>query len=137
MGPTYMYISEVEGKPGGATLNREIGFVSSSFSCCAWRACEWAGRSCQCVRGAECSSSRWPRLWEVVLLFAASLRTSGRGVDLGFKAKWIQIWTAPLSLRVFRVSFTNVLHGTRVYGLGFMANPLKTNVVHIMQEESY
>ena len=40
----------------GATLNREIGFVSSSFSFRAWRACERARRSCECVRGAECSS---------------------------------------------------------------------------------
>ena len=51
----------------GATLNREIGFVSSSFTFRAWRACERARRSCECVRGAECSSSRWPQLWEVLL----------------------------------------------------------------------
>ena len=61
-------------------------------------------------------------------LFAASLRSSGRGVYVGFKAKWVQIWTALLSLRVFYVGFMKVLHKTRVYGMGFMANPLKTHV---------
>ena len=75
----------------GATLNREIGFVSSSFSFRAWRACERARRSCECVRGAECSSSRWPQLWEVLLLLAAPLRSPGRGVYVDFKAKWVQI----------------------------------------------
>ena len=40
----------------GATLNREIGFVSSSFSFRAWRACERARRSCECVQSSECSS---------------------------------------------------------------------------------
>ena len=60
--------------------------------------------------------------------FAASLRSSGRGVYVGFKAKWVQIWTALLSLRVFYVGFMQVLHETRVYGMGFMMNPLKTNV---------
>ena len=58
-----------------ATLNREIGFISSSssFSFRAWCACEQARRRGKCVQGAECSSSRWPRLWEVLLLFEASL----------------------------------------------------------------
>ena len=60
--------------------------------------------------------------------FAASLRSPGRGVYVGFKAKWFQIWTAPRSLRVFYVGFMKVLHKTREYGMGFMANPLKTNV---------
>ena len=60
--------------------------------------------------------------------FAASLRSSGRGVYLGFKAKWVPIWTATLSLHVFYVGFMKVLHKTRVYGMGFMANPLKTHV---------
>ena len=60
--------------------------------------------------------------------FAAPLRSSGRGVYVGFKAKWVQIWTAPLSLRVFYVGFMRVLHKTRVYGMGLMANPLKTHV---------
>ena len=60
--------------------------------------------------------------------FAAPLRSSGRGVYVGFKAKWIQICPALLSLRVFYVGFMKVLHKTRVYGMGFMANPLKTHV---------
>ena len=60
--------------------------------------------------------------------FAASLRSSGRGVYVGFKAKWVQIWTALLSLHVFYVGFMKVLHKTRVYGMGFMANPLNTHV---------
>ena len=81
-----------------------------------------------CVRGAECSSSRWPRLWEVVLLLAASLRSSGRGVCGGFKAKWVQICTPGRSLRVFGGGFMRVLHETYVFGMGFMANPLKTHV---------
>ena len=70
--------------------------------------------------------------------FAASLRSSGRGVYVGFKAKWVQICSALLSLRVYNVGFIKVLHKTRVYGMGFMANPLKNPcVVHIMQEESH
>ena len=70
-------------------------------------------------------------LWEVLLLFAAPLRSSGRSVYVGFKAKWVEIWTAPRSLRVFFVGFMKVLHKTRVYGMGFMANPLKTHVLCI------
>ena len=69
-----------------------------------------------------------PQLWEVLLLLAAPLRSSGRGVYVSFKAKWIQICSALLSLRVFYVGFMMVLHETRVYGMGFMANPLKTYV---------
>ena len=60
--------------------------------------------------------------------FAASLRSSGRGVYVGFKAKWVQICTPGRSLPVFYVGFMKVLHQTRVYGIGFMANPLKTHV---------
>ena len=60
--------------------------------------------------------------------FAASLRSSGRGVRGGFKAKWIQICSALLSLRVFGGGFMKILHQTRVYGMGFMPNPLKTHV---------
>ena len=60
---------------------------------------------------------------------AAPLRSSGRGVDVGFKAKWVQSCSALLSLRVFYVGFMKVLHKTRrVYGVGFMMNPLKTHV---------
>ena len=62
---------------------------------------------------------------------AASLRSSGCGVYVGFKAKWVQICSAPLSLRVFHVGFMKVLHKTRVYAMGFMANPLKTHVWRI------
>ena len=69
-----------------------------------------------------------PRLWEVLLLLAAPLRSSGRGVRVGFKANWVQICSALLSLRVFYVGFMKVPHKTRVYGMGFMANPLKTHV---------
>ena len=61
-------------------------------------------------------------------LFAASLRSSGRGGRGGFKAKWVQICTPGRSLRVFGGGFMKVLHKTRVYGMGFMANPLKTHV---------
>ena len=60
--------------------------------------------------------------------FAAPLRSSGRGVYVGFKAKWFQICSALSSLRVFYVGFMKVLHKTRVYGMGFMTNPLKTHV---------
>ena len=59
---------------------------------------------------------------------AAPLRSSGRGGRGGFKAKWIQICSALLSLRVFGGGFMKVLHKTHVYGMGFMANPLKTHV---------
>ena len=60
--------------------------------------------------------------------FAAPLRSPGRGVYVGFKAKWVQICAALLSLRVFYVGFMRVLHKTHVYGMGFMMNPLKTHV---------
>ena len=60
--------------------------------------------------------------------FAATLRSSGRGVYVSFKAKWVQICPALRSLRVFYVGFMKVLHDTRVYGMGFMANPLETHV---------
>ena len=60
--------------------------------------------------------------------FAAPLRSPGRGVYVGFKVKWVQICTGLLSLRVFYVGFMKVLHKTRVYGMGFMANPLETHV---------
>ena len=62
--------------------------------------------------------------------FAASLRSSGRGVlvYVSFKAKWVQICNELLSLPVFYVGFMEVLHKTRGNGIGFMANPLKTNV---------
>ena len=58
-----------------------------------------------------------PRLSGVLLLLAASLRSSGRGVRGGFKAKWVQICTGLGSLRVFGVGFMKVLHKTRVYGM--------------------
>ena len=61
-------------------------------------------------------------------LFAASLRSSGRGVYVGFKAKWVQICPALRSLRMFHVGFMRVLLETHVYGMGFMAQPLKTHV---------
>ena len=44
---------------------------------------------------------------------AAPLRSSGRGVYVGFKAKWVQICTGLRSLRVFYVGFMKVLHKTR------------------------
>ena len=44
--------------------------------------------------------------------FAASLRSSGRGVYVGFKAKWGQICTGLRSLRVFYVGFM------RFFGVG-------------------
>ena len=58
---------------------------------------------------------------------AASLRSSGRGVYVGFKAKWVQICIPGRSLRVFYVGFMKVLHKTHVYGMGFMANPIKNH----------
>ena len=60
--------------------------------------------------------------------FAASLRSSGRGVRGGFKAKWVQICPALLSLHVFGGGFMKVLHKTHVYGMGFIMNPLETYV---------
>ena len=60
--------------------------------------------------------------------FADPLRSSGRGVYVGFKAKWVQICTGLRSLRVFYVGFMKVLYKTRVYGMGFMMNPVKTHV---------
>ena len=119
--------SEVKGKPGG---NPEPGdrlrFVFVFVSCVA---CVRAGEAKLRVR-ARCRVFLLgrPRRWRVLLLFAASLRSSGRGVYVGFKAKWIQICPALRSLRVFYVGFMKVLHKTRVYGMGFMANPLKTHV---------
>ena len=119
--------SEVKGKPGG---NPEPGdrlrFVFVFVSCVA---CVRAGEAKLRVR-ARCRVFLLgrPRLWEVLLLLAASPRSSGRGVYVGFKAKWVQICIPRCSLSVFYVGFMKVLHKTRVYGMGFMANPLKTHV---------
>ena len=113
----------LEGNPEPGDRLRFV-FVFVSCVACVRR----ARRSCGCVRGAECSSSRWPQLWEVLLLFATSLRSSGRGVRGGFKAKWVQICIPGRSLHMFYVGFMKVLHKTRVYGMGFMANPLKTHM---------
>ena len=60
--------------------------------------------------------------------FADSLRSSGCGVYVGFKAKWVQICIPGRSLSVFYVGFMKVLHKTCEYGMGFMMNPLKTHV---------
>ena len=60
--------------------------------------------------------------------FAASPRSSGRGVYVSFKAKWVQIWTALLSLYVFYVGFIKVLHKTRVWSMLFMKKLIKTRV---------
>ena len=119
--------SEVKGKPGG---NPEPGdrlrFVFVFVSCVA---CMRAGEAKLRVR-ARCRVFLLGRPWqrEVLLLLAASLRSSGRAVHVGFKAKWVQICPPPLSLRVFYVGFMKVSHKTRVYGMGFIANPLKTHV---------
>ena len=122
-----LLVLEVKGKPGG---NPEPGdrlrFVFVFVSCVA---CVRAGEAKLRVR-ARC------RVFLLTLAsavgssppFAASLRSPGRGVYVGFKAKWIQICPGLRSLRVFYVGFMKVLHKTRVYGMGFMANPLKTHV---------
>ena len=68
-------------------------------------------------------------------LFAASLRGSGRGVYVGFKAKWVQIWTALLSLYVFYVGFIRVLHKTRVWSMLFMQKLIKTRVWSMLFRE--
>ena len=120
--------SEVKGKPGG---NPEPGdrlrFVFVFVSCVA---CVRAGEAKLRVR-ARC------RVFLLTLAlavgssaapFAASLRRSGRGGRGVFKAKWVQICSALLSLPLFYVGFMKVLHKTRVYGMGFMANPLKTHM---------
>ena len=60
--------------------------------------------------------------------FADPLRSSGRGVYMGFKAKWVQICIPRCSVSMFYVGFMKVLHKTRVYGMGFMAHPPKTHV---------
>ena len=119
--------SEVKGKPGG---NPEPGdrlrFVFVFVSCVA---CVRAGEAKLRVR-ARCRVFllTLASAVEVLLLFAASLRSSGRGVYVSFKAKWIQICTPGRSLQVFSVGFMKVLHQMRVCGIGFTANPLKTNV---------
>ena len=63
--------------------------------------------------------------------FAALLRSSAHGVYVGFKAKWIQIWTALRSLRVFYVGFMKVLHKTRVWSMLFRKRLIKTRVWRI------
>ena len=104
-------MSEVKGKPGG---NPEPGdrlrFVFVFVSCVA---CVRAGEAKLQVR-ARCRVFLLgrPRLWEVLLLLAASLRSSGRGVRWGFKAKWVQICIPGRSLRVFGGGFMRVLHKT-------------------------
>ena len=62
------------------------------------------------------------------LLLAGSLQSSRRGVRRGFKAKWIQICRALLSLRVFYVSFIEVLHKEHRIWHGFMSASLKVRV---------
>ena len=47
---------------------------------------------------------------------------------MGFNAKWVQIWTALLSLYVFYVGFIRVLHKTRVWSMLFMKKLIKTRV---------
>ena len=116
---------EVKGKPGG---NPEPGdrlrFVFVFVSCAA------------CVRAGEAKLRVHVRCRVFLLtlasavgssspLFVAPLRSPGRGVYVGFKAKWVQICTPGRSLRVFYVGFMKVLHRTRVYGTAFMAKLLK------------
>ena len=110
-----------------ATLNREIGFVSSSFSFRAWRACERARRSCECVRGAECSS--WAGLGCGKLCSCSRPLCEAQDVVYTWVLKQNGSKSVPgsRSLHVFYVGFMKVLHKTRVYGMGFMANPLKTH----------
>ena len=60
--------------------------------------------------------------------FAASLRSSGRGIYVGFQAKWVQICSGLALIACVLQGFMKVLHQTRVYGMGFMANPLKLHV---------
>ena len=118
---------EVKGKPGGNTqLGDGVPFVFVFVLCVA---CMQADKAKLRVH-ARCRVFPLGRPWRggSSSLFAATLQSSGRGVYVGFEAKWIKIWTAPLSLQVFYVGFMKVLHKTRVYGMGFMANPLKTHV---------
>ena len=112
----------------GATLNREIGFVSSSFSFRAWRACERARRSCGCVRGAECSS--WAGLGCGELSSCSRPLCESQDVVYAWVLSQNGSKSVPgsRSLPVFYVGFMKVLHKTRVYGMGFMANPFKTHV---------
>ena len=126
--------SEVKGKPGG---NPEPGdrlrFVFVFVSCVA---CVRAGEAKLRVR-ARCRVFLLgrPRRWEVLLLFAAPPRSSGRGVYVGFKAKWVQICSALLSLYVFYVGFIKVLHKTRVWSMLFMQKLIKTRVWSMLFRE--
>ena len=67
---------------------------------------------------------------------AASLRSSGRGVYVGFKAKWVQICTRLRSLRVFYVGFMKVLDKTRVWRILFGKKLIKTRVWRISCEKN-
>ena len=87
--------SDAKSESLGDSLSREIGFASSLFPICAWHACEQERRRAFLLTLVSAVGS--------VSLFAASLRSSGRGVYVGFKAKWVQICSAPLSLLVFYV----------------------------------
>ena len=111
----------------GATLNREIGFVSSSFSFRAWRACERARRSCECVRGAECSS--WAGLGCGKLCCSSRPLCEAQDVVYTWvlKPNGSKSDARECSLHVFYVGFMKVLRKTRIWH-GFMANPLKTHV---------
>ena len=60
--------------------------------------------------------------------FAAPLRSSGRGVYVGFKAKWVQICIPGRSSRVFYVGFMKVLYKTRVWSMLFRKKLIKTRV---------
>ena len=120
-----MYSSEVKGKPGG---NPEPGdrlcFVFVFVSCVA---CVRAGEAKLRVR-ARCRVFLLgrPRRWEVVVRCSRPLREAQDVVYTWVKAKWVQICSALLSLRVFYVGFMKVRHETRAKYTGFMKDLHKT-----------
>ena len=70
-----------------------------------------------------------PRLWEVLLLRSRPLCEAQDVVYTWvLKPNGSKSVPGSRSGHVFYVGFMKVLHQTRVYGMGFMANPLKTHV---------
>ena len=75
----------------GATLNREIGFVSSSFRFVRGVRASGRGEAASACEVQSVPSGQGSAVGSSTALFVAPLRSSGRGVYVGFKANWVQV----------------------------------------------
>ena len=69
-----------------------------------------------------------PRRWQVVLRSRPLCEAQDVVYTWVLRPNGSKSVPGSRSLHVFYVGFMKVLHQTRVYGMGFMANPLKTHV---------